>query len=364
MRLTIGHDLDVPIHFMRGHREVPQNSAEAAPNCRLLFHKHSVPLSSLECAVPRFLTTVHSKRLTGLAKSFRMRSYTKTGGRGPRPLAPFRPWFTPKGTSPGPLAILTAAFLLMASAFSTRAQEAVSASAAELAATTERGRLLYEYDQATWHAGDAVQMTNPKNVEGQRYIAKKENGKWTVVFGKLNEDRSRFDISYQADEQAALKQFAVRQEPAERQSDGFFLHAARAIEVAMKDFGPSNHPYNVAVLPAAAEQLYVYLYPAQTTARVYPLGGDVRYLLNADGTKVVEKRQMHKTIIETAVTPGKKVVSGFHTHVLSDLPEDTDVFHVLTQDPPLPEFVRTPHFTYKVSTDGAIQIERNSKRKK
>ena len=234
----------------------------------------------------------------------------------------------------------------------------------ELAAITERGRLLHEYDQAAWHASDAVQMANPKNVEGQRYIARKENGKWTVLFGKLNEDRSRFGISYEADEQATLRQFAVRQEPVERQDEGFFLYAARAIEAAMKDFGASNRHYNVAVLPAPADQLYVYLYPAQTKARVYPLGGDVRYLMSADGTKILEKRQMHKTIIETASQSGKKSVAGFHTHVLSDQPEDTDVFHVLTQDPPLPEMVVTPHFTYQVKTDGTIQLEEKRKRKK
>jgi len=262
------------------------------------------------------------------------------------------------------LAALTVALLFTASALSTKAQEAAPPTAEQLAAITERGRLLYEYDQAVWHASDAVQMANPKNVDGQRYIAKKENGKWTVVFGKLNEDRSRFDISYQADEQATLRQFAMRQEPAGRQDNGFFLYAARAIEVAIKDFGAANRPYNVAVLPAPAEQLYVYLYPAQTKARVYPLGGDVRYLLNAEGTKIVEKRQMHKTIIETSVAPGKKVVSGIHTHVLSELPEDTDVFHVLTQDPPLPEFVGTRHFMYKISADGSIQIQKDSKRKK
>lgn len=245
-----------------------------------------------------------------------------------------------------------------------KGQEVTTPTNEELAATTERGRLLYEYDQAAWHASDAVQMANPKNVEGQRYVAKKENDKWTVVFGKLNEDRTRFEISYEAGEQATLRQFAVRQEPAERQDKGFFLYAARAIEVAMKEFGTANRPYSVAVLPGPADQLYVYLYPAQTKARVYPLGGDVRYLVSAHGTKILEKRQMHKTIIETAAQAGKKSVAGFHTHVLSDLPEDTDVFHVLTQDPPFPEFVGTPHFTYKVNTDGTIQIEEKKKRRK
>lgn len=245
-----------------------------------------------------------------------------------------------------------------------KAQGVAPPAEGELAAITERGRLLYEYDQAAWHASDAVQMANPKNVEGQRYIAKKENGKWTVVFGRLNEDRSRFGIAYDAEEQATLRQFSVRQAPGERLDEGFFLFAGRAIEVATKDFGPPNRPYNVAVLPAAAEQLYIYLYPAQTKAGVYPLGGDVRFLVSADGMKILEKHQMHKSINETTPQPGKKTAAGFHTHVSSDLPEDTDVFHVLTQDPPLPEFVGTPHFTYQVKTDGTIQLEEKRKRKK
>ena len=360
----IGHDLPVPTPLMRARREVPKNPPVAAHSFRLLLYKHHSPVSPLECAITRFLTTVLSKRLTEPAKSFRIRTYKKVQGGGPALNRISRPRFTPKGTSRGPLTFLSAALLFVASPFSTKAQEASLPTAEQLATITERGRALYEYDQAAWHASDAVQMSNPSNVEGQRYIAKKENGKWTVVFGKLSEDRNRFLISYEADEQATLRQFTVRQEPASRQDDGSFLYAARAIEAAMKDLGAANRPYNVAVLPAPAEQLYVYLYPAQTKARVYPLGGDVRYLVGADGTKILEKHQMHKSIIETAFPPGKKVVSGFHTHVLSDLPEDTDVFHVLSQDPPLPEFVATPHFTYQVKTDGTIQMEEKRKRKK
>ena len=261
-------------------------------------------------------------------------------------------------------AVFLAGFAVSVVTTNAAAQEPIPPPPQELAAISERGMLLYEYDQAAWHASDAIQMANPKSVEGQRYIAKKENGKWSVVFGKLNEDRSRFGIIYEADEQATLRQFAVQREPTEGQDEGFFLCAARAIELAMKDFGVTSRPYNVAVLPGPAEQLYVYMYPAQTKARVYPLGGDLRYLVSADGTKILEKRQMHKTIIEIAPPAGRKSVAGFHSHALSDLPEDTDVFHVLTQDPQLPEFVGTPHFTYQVKADGTIQIEEKRKRKK
>jgi hypothetical protein len=244
------------------------------------------------------------------------------------------------------------------------AQVAMPPTAEELAAISERGKMLYEYDQAAWHATDAIVTANPKTVDGQQCIARKMNGNWTVVFGKLNEDRSQFEITYEAEEQATLRDFAVRPEPEAREDQGFFLYAARAIEVAMKDFGKANRPYNVAVLPVQTEQLYVYLYPAQTTARVYPLGGDVRYLVAADGTKLLEKRQMHKTVMEVALRPGKKVASGFHTDILSDLVEDTDVFHVLTEEPPIPEFIATPHFLYQVKTDGKIELEKEKKRRK
>ena len=232
----------------------------------------------------------------------------------------------------------------------------------ELTATSERGKALNEYDQAAWHATDAVQMANPKTVEGQRYIAKKENGKWRVVFGRLNDTRDRFEISYKAVQQANTKEFAVQKEPAEGEDVSFFLYAARAIELAMKDFGGTSRPYNVAVLPGPADQLYVYLYPSQTKARVYPFGGDVRYLVSTDGTGIVEKRQMHKTILESAPAPATKKAGGYHTHFLSDVPEDSDVFHVLTQDPPTPEIVVTAHFMFKVETDGSIRVEKEKKK--
>ena len=40
------------------------------------------------------------------------------------------------------------------------------------------------------------------------------------------------------------------------------------------------------------------------------------------------------------------------------------MFHVLTQDPPLPEMVVTAHFMYQVKADGTIQIEKELKKKK
>src|SRR5262249_26520195 len=91
-----------------------------------------------------------------------------------------------------PICLLLAALVANASA-----QKPEPPSTAELNSITERGILLNEYDQAAWHASDAAQTANPKTIEGQRAIAKKENGKWTVVFGKLNADNTLFQTYYE-----------------------------------------------------------------------------------------------------------------------------------------------------------------------
>jgi hypothetical protein len=100
--------------------------------------------------------------------------------------------------------------------------------------------------------------------------------------------------------------------------------------------------------------MFVYLYPAQVEAGVYPLGGDVRYRVSPDGTKIIEKRQMHKSIIEF---PARIGAAGYHTHVLSDLPEDTDVLLVLTCTRRVPEFVFAGAYMFKIDVNGKITVK-------
>jgi len=73
----------------------------------------------------------------------------------------------------------------------------------------------------------------------------------------------------------------------------------------------------------------------------------------------VDKRQLQEAILEIqpSLTPkGTKVAGGIHKDVLSDVPEDTDVFYVLTRQPSYPEFVATKDKKlYEISTDGTIR---------
>jgi hypothetical protein len=230
----------------------------------------------------------------------------------------------------------------------------------ELAAITERGRSLAAYDAAAWHASDALQVKPPKEGSVVQYVARKTDKGWIVVFGRMNQAQDKFLIAYEAKQGEKPEQFDVKGFDPPEPETGFFLSAARAMDLALKDFTETfegeNRPYNIAVLPAEKDKFWVYLVPAPTKQGVWPLGGDVRYLVSSDGRKILVKRQLHKSVIEIErpKDENQKQDAGVHTHILDETPEDTDVFHVLTRKPAVPEIVATKRFVFQVGEDGAI----------
>ncbi len=234
-------------------------------------------------------------------------------------------------------------------------------SEAELAAIAERGRNLAGYDQAAWHASDAIQAKDPKPGSVAGYIARKTDKGKVVAFGRLDEAKAKYLIAYEAIQGKTPDRFDVNAYDPPKADTTFFRPAARAIETALKDFTEhfegERRPYNVAVLPADKGQFWVYLVPAPTKPGIWPLGADVRYLMSADSTKILGKRQLHKAVIENQPPKGadQKRVAGMHTHVLAETPEDTDVFHVLSRKPAVPELIRTEHFVFVVEPDGGIK---------
>ena len=249
--------------------------------------------------------------------------------------------------------VLIFAILLCASP--ALAQRTGPPSKAELTEITERGRLLAEYDLAAWRATDAVIAMKPAAGSVVRYLARKTNDVWSVAFGRFNEKGDKFLIAYEASQGLGSKEFTVKKYDTPKEDAGFYLSAAKAVETALTEFSGESRPYNVAVLPAKSGQMYVYVVPAQTKHGVYPLGGDARYLVSQDGSKIIEKRQLHKSIIEFATPPdAQKVEAGYHTAVLDDIPEDTDVFHVLARKPAVPEWIATKQYVYRIEPNGTI----------
>lgn len=235
---------------------------------------------------------------------------------------------------------------------SVSAQKSNPLSDSELAAISARGRTLAEYHSPSWHATDAVKALNPARGVVGRCIARKTDAGWVGVFGRLNETKDAFLIVYEASQGSSPREFTVKTYDPPQKDAGFFSVAANAIEISLQNSHLERRPYNTYILSLDSGQLYVYVLPA--LADVYPLGGDARFLVSADGSNIIETRQLHKTILEVkhSAPSGTKPAGGFHTHVLTDTPEDTDVFHVLRQTPPLPEFVGTKSGNYMIETDG------------
>jgi hypothetical protein len=234
-----------------------------------------------------------------------------------------------------------------------------AATSAELAAITERGRALFEYDAAAADSTDAVLPRAGSDTSNMGFfIGRKSEAGWTFDFGKLDADRTTYRVAYRAVRASGSKAFEVTKFETPIAGDDFDAGAARGVQLAATDFGPVNRAYNYAVLPAPEGNFYVYYYPAQTT-RIHPLGGDERYLVSADGRSLLDKHRMHRGIFDQAPPepqPGYKIVFGNHTILYSDVPEDTDVFHVLIRRPKMAEYVGTRnHEMFLINLDGSIE---------
>lgn len=199
---------------------------------------------------------------------------------------------------------------------------------AELDQCALRGRQIFEYDQAAWHATDVLLAQKPDRSRINIYVARKMDDGWLVSWGKVNESKDAFVIAYQVlmrESTPGKAEVHTLQEPVENREVELF--EARALADARVRFGDRGRPYNASIIPAP-EGLYLYFIPGKTKDNVVPLGGDVRYLYSADGTQLLETRQMHKSVLEIELTPD--MVASVHTHVLRDGMEDSDFYYALS----------------------------------
>jgi hypothetical protein len=244
-------------------------------------------------------------------------------------------------------------FLLLFFCAAGLAQKLQPPSGDVLTAIAARGKLLYEYDQAAWHSTDAVKEIGIPQGAIDRYVAQKTASGWVVMWGRFAQSKDKFLIVYEAIQSEKPEVFTVKKHDPPVEDTGFYLNAARSIATARQDFHGEQRPYNVAVLPAENGAFYVYIIPAQTVEGVYPVGGDVRYQISPDGQKIVGKRSMHQDIINFTIR--KDSTYSLHTHILSDTPEDSDVFEVLARQPLIPEYIFTCNYTFRANPEASLQ---------
>jgi hypothetical protein len=226
------------------------------------------------------------------------------------------------------------------------------ADAAELDAIAKRGRAIAAYDAAAWHASDAVEALHPPANVVNMFIGRRTADGWVMGFGRLNEAKDAFLLAYEAIPTADVKHPSVEVDEPKIEDKDVWLHEARAFEIVRETLGAMPRPYNIAILPTAGGDWFVYAYPAQTVADAFPSGGDTRYTVSSDGTKIKETHRMHASIMEFKTDKDKTVQMTYRTAFLYDAPEDTDVAGVLMMEPHVPMLVATKKFVYRISADG------------
>lgn len=231
----------------------------------------------------------------------------------------------------------------------------------ELDAITARGRLLAEYDFASWHGTDAVLAARPRAGLIEGYLARqKPDGLWEVVFGRLSVKSDTFYIAFRAvQREAGSELFTTYEMRPPAPDQGYFLLAARALYVSRADFGRQTRPYSATVVRVAGtDEWYVYFIPGPRNDSVWLNGGDIRYRVSADGRTITERRRLHNATLEFVSPPQKldssELDASFQTIVLDDRPEDTDVFHVLVRRPRVRGLFVSRSYYFMIDSTGRI----------
>ena len=227
-----------------------------------------------------------------------------------------------------------------------------------------RGRALAGYQRAAWTASMQLLATNPDPWQVQRYVAYHADSGWVVAFGRLNTERDTFYVSHIAIPAAVNGQrvdstFEFQSFAAPGPDTDFLVRAARAMDVATMALGVTPRAYTAAAIPNEKGEWLVYLTPSADAANVWPLGDDVRYRVSGDGRRVLETHRMHVGMMEAnrgAATGDARLVAKSAGKPLRDLPEDSDVFHVLMNRPAAAEVVVTSHHRYRIDVDGSISL--------
>jgi hypothetical protein len=231
----------------------------------------------------------------------------------------------------------------------------------ELDSISARGIALWRYDRAAWEATDALLATDP-HPQGGVFIVVHADSNWVVRFGMLSAAKDTFYSRYTASIGPRDTTFVVEHLKVDEADVGGIMHAARAVFTASDAFGRvQQRPYNHAVIPADNGDWLVYFYPAQTSTAFWPLGGDERFRISSDGTRILERHRMHSAILDVPLNPradsaNLKQVAFTHTAIVDNRPEDTDVFAVLSRDSPLPEYVGVKGYVYRIDKTGRITL--------
>ncbi|MEA3054028.1 MAG: hypothetical protein QOG72_2931 [Sphingomonadales bacterium] len=230
------------------------------------------------------------------------------------------------------------AFVLAPALVAAAPAQMTPAEQVQVQAAIDRGRLLFELDQAAWMTTDDMlaRLGGRRDVPIKGWVIERTaNGDGYVVtyFGDGGDDDDTGPAAFysgvvRGGKVVSGELFAEGARPPLTAAQLRLKQATDAAR-AFSEYQPCTpNRFNVAVVPpAAGEPIDAYLLSSQTERNVYPLGGHFR--LRIDGGKIVSHRPFMKSCmnLNTAAAAGKGSPEALVVaHLLDPTPTEIHVF--------------------------------------
>jgi hypothetical protein len=240
---------------------------------------------------------------------------------------------------------LTLLAFVLAAAAPASAQTADEAAA--LRSATERGRLLYAYDQAAWHGTDDMlrKIKKPQDQLGGWIVDGPPEAAQLVFYDKDAADpHAVYIATFRGSKLTSSRVLRGADDRSLTPQRTRMIAAARAASAAFSAGQVprcADRPFNTVTLPPANpnDPVSVYFLTPQTELGTIPFGGHYRIDVSADG-QAGPLRAFTKSCIALPVDPpandkGQKPIGMVVSHLLDPTPTEIHVFSSLAARKPV-----------------------------
>lgn len=236
------------------------------------------------------------------------------------------------------------------------AQETVP-SQNEIKRIEDRGKQIANYERAAIRATDLMLTSNPDKSKLEVYVAVNQNNRWMVYFGKITDKGFETDYIYSCPD-GQFDQMKPEQNDQNISTEAFYF--AKAVSLA-GDFiaqEMTSPRYNTNVFREQDGTITVYFIPGNKEPDTVILGGDFKVSISNDALKVLNKTKLHTSFLKMPLKEekGQQTAGAFHTHILGDLPTETDVALIILNPVLAPHYITAQTWMSKINADGQITV--------
>ena len=220
-----------------------------------------------------------------------------------------------------------------------------------------RGKQIANYERAAIRATDLMLAHHPDKSKLGIYVAVNQNNKWTVYFGKLVDKGLEAEYVYSCPD-GQFDQMKPDENDKNISTEAFYF--AKAVSLARDSIAQEmTFPrYNTNVFREQDGKITVYFIPGNKELDTVILGGDFKVSVSNDASKILNKTKLHANSLTFSLKAEKDrpTAAAFHTHVLSELPTETDVALILLYPVLAPHYVTAQTWMSKINADGQITV--------